>query len=292
LQSKDPKTTRNVLITGASRGIGRETALTLAEKGFRVWAGVRDPGVASELEKEAAHRAGILHCVRLDVTDEVSRSQAIETILERDHCIHALVNNAGIVRLAYFEDLTLEEIREIFEANLFGAMALTRKVIPVMRPARNGRIVMMSSIGGRIGSMASTGYAASKFALEGFSESLWLELAPLNIHVSIIEPGIVGTDIWDRENRVAHGARDGSSPYQDWFERAQTLADSLVASATVTPRQVAMAVHRALTEPRPALRYVIGNRAKSVLALRRVLPNWLFEKVYFGQILKRVTGGR
>ena len=281
---------KSVLVTGASRGIGRETALTLAENGFRVWAGVRDVENSLALEKEALDRGGKLTCIHLDVTDEDSHAKALQTILDEDSSLFALVNNAAVVYRGYLEDLTMAEIREILETNLIGVIALTRRVTPVMRRAQNGRIIIMSSIGGKIGTMGLTGYIASKFALEGFGESLYLELHPLNIHVSLIEPGIVKTELWNPKQRVSKGGNNTDSPYYDWFQRAEELADSLVKSATVTPSQVALTIHRALSESNPALRYGIGRRAKAVLVLRRILPDRVFDRLYFGQIMKRVTG--
>ncbi len=281
-----------VLVTGASRGLGLETALSLAERGFHIWAGVRDGSRKQFVERAAQDRGVFLDTVPLDVTDTGSVDRAISHILERSGHLYGVVNNAGVTCRGYFEDLTDDEIRRIFEVNVFGTMNVTRRVLPHLRSARHGRIIVMSSIAGRVGSMALTAYVASKFALEGFSESLSLELSPLGLQVVIIEPGIVETEIWNPERRAASHARDPQGPYYNWFCREEKEADALVHSSKTKPRDVAVAVWRALTVKRPRLRYVVGRRASLVLAMRRHLPGELFERIYFKEVLRRITGHR
>ena len=142
----------------------------------------------------------------MDVTHTDSVSEAVEQIVAEDGRLYGLVNNAAVTLRGYFEDLSEEEIRRTLEVNLFGVMNVTRTVLPHLRANGAGRIVMMSSVGGRIGSMGLTAYVASKFGLEGFSESLSLELAPLGINVVIIEPRIVPTEMWRNGRRVASRA--------------------------------------------------------------------------------------
>jgi len=187
---------KGVLVTGASRGLGREIALGIAQAGFRVWAGVRDPHHADYLGQAAKQRGVDLETVFLDVTDAASIDVAVRTITAQGP-LYALVNSAGITGRAYFEDFPEDKLRQIFEVNVFGTMNVTRRVLPVLRSAGVGRIVTLTSIGGRIGTMGLAPYIASKFALEGFNESLWLEMKPLGVDVVIVEPGMVKTDIWD-----------------------------------------------------------------------------------------------
>lgn len=281
-----------MLVTGAAGSLGLETALTLAERGFRVFASTRTSAQETEIRDAARVRGVAIETVTLDVTSEPSIAEALRSVVQRSGNLYGVVNNAGVTLRGYFEDLDDAEIRRVFEVNVFGTMAVTRHALLYLREARRGRIVIMSSIAGRIGSMALTAYVASKFALEGFAESLALEVEPLGIHVAIIEPGIVRTNIWEKNRRVALGALDSSRPYVEWFRRAEEQADKLVRSSKLTPGVVAAGVARALTDRRPRLRYMIGNRASLVIALRRHLPGEWFERLYFGEVLRRVTGRR
>lgn len=279
----------SVLITGASNGLGKEMALYLAERGFQVYATMRDVSQESDLQAAAGSRNVQLRVLPLDVTDGVSIQKAVDTIVQEAGGIYAVVNNAGIGLRGYFEDLSETEIRQVFEANVFGVMAVTKAALPHMRLARRGRIVFISSVGGRIGSVGVSAYCASKFALEGFGESLTQEVAPLGLRVVLIEPGIVATERWTSNRALAKGANDPRSPYFAWFCRAEQEADKLVQRSTTSAADVAVAVHRALTVERPRLRYMVGRKAKFVLGLRRCLPGEWFERFYFGLVMRRVT---
>ena len=279
-----------VLITGASTGMGLETSVHLAERGFRVYATMRDLGKREALEAEAARRGASLEVLRLDVTDPASIREAVAIMVEQSGGVYGVVNNAGIELRGFFEDLTDEELRRPFETNVFGTMAVTRAVLPDMRAARRGRIVVLSSVGGKIGSMGLSAYCASRFALEGFAESLSQELMPLGIYVSLVEPGITKTDHWTSPNHaVAKRATSPDSPYRAWFERLDTLTRQLVESSPTKPSQVAAAIQAALSAKRPKLRYMVGRRASLVVKLRRYVPERLFEQLYFGTIIRRVT---
>jgi NAD(P)-dependent dehydrogenase (short-subunit alcohol dehydrogenase family) len=278
-------------VSGATRGIGLATALMLAAHGFRVWAGFRRDEDAAAIAEAAAARGVDLHPVRLDVTDAGSACDVVERIAA-DGPLYGVVNNAAVTLRGYFEDLSEPEIRQTLEVNLFGVMNVTRAALPHLRRAGTGRLIMMSSVGGRIGSMGLTAYVASKFGLEGFSECLKLELAPMGIDVVIIEPGIVRTAMWGEGRRIAAAARDARGLYHHWFTRAEEEADNLVRSSRLTPDDVARVVVMALTAKRPRLRYTVGRRASMVMWLRRHLPGETFERFYFGEVIKRVTGGR
>lgn len=284
--------TGGVLITGAGTGLGLEMACSLAASGFNVYAGVLDSSQCQHVEAQAAARNVKLETLRLDVTDQQSIETAVRTVVEQTGGIYGLVNNAGISLRGYFEDLDEGEIRQTFEVNLFGTMAVTRAVLPYMRQARDGRLVFISSIGGHIGAMARTAYCASKFAVEGFAESLMQEVTPLGVKVSIVAPAIVKTERWTTNRGIARRASDPSSPYYDWFQGEEKLADMLVRTSPTTPADVAAAVGQALSVQRPRLRYLVGSRARLLLALRRYIPGELFERLYFGEIIRRVTGSR
>ena len=281
---------RAVLVTGASSGLGLECSLHLAECGFRVFATMRDLGRRGALDAEAARRGAGVEVLPLDVTDDASIRAAVDEIVARAGGIYGLVNNAGIQLRGYFEDLSAEDLAEVFETNLFGVMAVTRAVVPHLRKAGQGRIVVMDSIAGRIGAPALSAYCATKFALEGFAEALALEMRLVGVGVSLIEPGIVKTGIWGANRRVAARALDPASPYYRWFARAEKLADRMVASAPNRAVDVARAVHKALSARRPRLRYVVGLRPRLLLALRSWLPGESFERLYAGAVIRKITG--
>ena len=281
--------TSKVLITGAGTGLGLETALTLAERGFNVYASVLDAAQKARVIEEASQRGVTLHAPIMDVTDEAAVQATVEAITAAEGAFLGVVHNAGISLRGYFEDCDDDEIRKVFEVNLMGAMVVTRAVLPTMRQAGSGRLIFVSSVGARVASMGRTAYCASKFALEGFAESLMQEITPLGIHVSIVEPAIIKTERWTVHRGIARRAQDPSSPYYAWFQRQEQLADELVRTSPTTPEQVADTIYRALTEQRPRLRYIVGKRARLVITLRRYLPGELFERFYFGEAMKRVT---
>lgn len=277
-----------VLITGTSSGIGLETAVYLAERGFQVFATMRNLSRRDRLDAEATRRSVQLEVLQLDVTDRASIETAINTIVARSGGIYGLVNNAGIQLRGFFEDLSDAEIHQVFETNVFGTMAAARAVLPYMRVARRGRIVIITSVGGRIGSLALSVYCATKFALEGFGESLALEMALLGVQVALVEPAIIKTDIWGKNRGVAKGALDPNKPYYAWFRESERLADGLVGTSPTQPVDVARAVYRALTARRPRLRYMVGRRMALVMALRRYLPGELFERIWFYEMTRRI----
>lgn len=281
---------QSILVTGASSGLGLETALHLAETGRRVFATMRDLGRRSRLDEESGRRGLALEALELDVTRPDSIEAAVRTVLERCGSIGGLVNNAGIQVRGYFEDLSVEDIRGVFDTNVFGTMAVTRAVLPHMRAAGRGRIVMVSSIGGRIASPAMSAYCASKFALEGFSEALALEAKLVGVDVVLVEPGIVKTEIWGRNRNPAAAATSMTSPYRSHFDRHERFTDRFVDRAPTSARDVARTIGIVLEAKSPRLRYVVGRRAGFILALRKHLPGELFNRLYL-RALERVASG-
>ena len=279
----------SILITGAATGLGREMAIYLAGRGFRVYGTTRDARQADELNALARTRNLPIRVLTMDVTDPQSIDRAVQTIVAEAGGLYGVINNAGIGLRGYFEDLTAEEIQQVFDANVFGLMAVTKAVLPYMRKARRGRILLISSVGGRIGSLGVSAYCATKFAVEGFGESLFQELAPLGVNVVLIEPGIVKTERWTINRGLAKGALNPDSPYRDWFRQAEKESETLVRASTATPTDVAAIVHQALTAKRPKLRYMVGRKAKLAVALKRWMPGESFERLYFGIIMRRVT---
>ena len=279
----------SILVTGAATGLGKEMALYLAERGFQVYGTTRDARQADELNALARERNIQLRILPLDVTNPDSIEQTVRTIIDECGGIYGVINNAGIGLRGYFEDLADDEIRRLFDANVFGLMAVTRAVLPYMRQARRGRIILISSVGGRIGALGVSAYCSTKFAVEGFGESLFQEVAPLGIRVVLIEPGIIKTERWTTNRGLARGALNQASPYHNWFRQVEKESDQLVQASTATPADVAALVYRALTLDKPKLRYMVGWKAKLAVALKRWIPGELFERLYFGIIMRRVT---
>ena len=281
-----------VLITGAGTGFGLATALFLAKRGYRVYASVPDLGQQEAMMAAAAEHRVSLSVLQLDVTAPASIQSAVNTIVAESGGIYGLVNSAGIGLRGFFEDLSETEIRRLFEVNVFGVMAVIRAVLPHMRAAHCGRIVIISSAGGRIATMTLSGYCAGKFALEGFGESLALEVAPLGLHVSLVEPGLVMTPHFTVNRGRARAAVDPQSPYYTWFVQHEKMVDRILQARRITPTDVAQVVYRALQAKRPRLRYVVGRGARLLIALRRYLPGELFERLYFGLVIRIVTRPR
>ena len=281
-----------VLITGAGTGFGLASALRLARRGFRVFATVPDPAQEEGVAAAAAAAGVRVHVLPLDVTDPDSITRAVSAVVEQAGGIYALVNNAGLGLRGFFEDLADDEIRHLFAVNVFGAMAVTRQVLPHLRRARRGRLVFLSSAGGRIGDMTLSGYCSTKFALEGLGESLLLELAPLGIFVSLIEPGVAMTPHFTVNRGWARSAVDPSSPYYGWFVRHERMVDDLLRAGRITADDVGAAVERALTARRPRLRYVVGRGARLMIALHRYLPAETFARLYARFAVRMVTHPR
>jgi NAD(P)-dependent dehydrogenase (short-subunit alcohol dehydrogenase family) len=280
---------RTVIVTGCSSGLGLETAVYLAERGFRVCATMRDIRKRERLDREAGRRGVALDVLPLDVTNEPAVRAAIDSVADRYGDLYGVVNNAGVLLRGFFEDLGDDEIRQVFETNVFGTMAVTRAVLPHLRRAGRGRVVIISSIGGRLGSPALTAYCGSKFALEGFGEALVQEVQPLGVHVSLVAPAMIVSEMWRGNRGLARGSTNPASPYHDSFLNEERWADEWLASSPTQPADVADAVYSALTVDRPPLRYVVGKRAARVLALRSLLPGELFERFYFGLTLRHTT---
>lgn len=272
------------VITGSSSGIGLLTAVELARSGFQVVATMRDLSRRPRLD-EVARKAGVepyIDVRRLDVTDFDLIPSLVERVLHDYGRIDVLVNNAGFALAGFAEDLTLAEIRSQFETNFFGHVAMTQAVLPSMRHQRSGHIIMVSSISGLHGALAISSYSASKFALEGWSESLRLELNPLGIKLVLVEPGSFETDIWTRNSRIAQKALDGSSPNR---ERGQRMRDRVQAIRKADPILVARRIARIAVDPSPRLRHLVGTDAHIQLLLKRVLP-WKWHERLVARVLK------
>jgi NAD(P)-dependent dehydrogenase (short-subunit alcohol dehydrogenase family) len=279
-----------VIVTGASTGLGLETALRLADEGFTVFAGVRDLATRPDVLDAAAERRVQVAVLSLDLTDRESIDQAVATVMTATGSVFALVNNGGIGLRGCLEDCTEGEIRRVFETNVLGTIAVTKAVLPHMRAAGCGRVVTVSSVGGRVSGFGVSVYCASKFAEEGLGEGLALELAPFGIQSVIVEPGIIDTSRWRSHRGTAKGASDPASPYHDLFWASEAEADRIVERSPTRASDVAEAIHTAVTAEQPRMRYVVGRGAAVVIALRRYLPQTLFERLYFASQVRRLEG--
>jgi NAD(P)-dependent dehydrogenase (short-subunit alcohol dehydrogenase family) len=277
-----------VLITGSGHGLGLETALHLAQRGFRVVATVRNLDQRPAIDEAAAARGVALDVVQLDLDDADSIRSAVEGVVSSHGGIFGLVNNGSIGLRGCLEDTTDEEVRRVYETNVLGTITLTRAVLPHMRTAGRGRVVNISSVGGRISAFGVGIYCSSKFALEGLSESLALEVEPFGIKVVVIEPGIINTTRWSANRGTAAGAEDPSSPYYRLFQESEAAADRLVKRSKTTPAHVAAAVHHALTAENPKLRTIVGRPASVAVAARRYFPERMFDRLYHGTFMKRI----
>ena len=275
---------RAVLITGASSGFGLLTSVALATRGWRVLATMRDLNRRERLET-AAKEAGVLDRIEihaLDVTNSDQIAALAQTIEKRSEPLHALINNAGFAVAGFAEHVSDAELRRQFDTNFFGAAAVTRALIPLFKRQRFGHIVMLSSISGRIGSPGVGSYAASKFALEGWSEALRFELKSLGIHVVLIEPGSFETDIWTRNATISAGTLAlGADPNSAEAARLDRWRRKIEqpGKKRANPKYVAEFIAGILANPQPRLRYSFGTDAWVGLALRKILPWSVFERI-------------
>lgn len=261
---------RSLLITGCSSGIGAATAAMLHKRGWRVFATARK---AADVERLAA--AGY-EAMALDVTNPASIAAAVAEVAERtDGRIDALVNNAGIAVPGAVEDLDRAALLAQFEPNLFGAIELTHRVLPLMRRQGHGRIVMISSVLGLVSMPWRGAYCASKFALEAITDSLRMELRGSGIHVSLVEPGPIESRFRDHsiENFDRHVGGEASAHRRTYARlRAQTGAHKNREPFTLPPEAVARRIVHALESPRPKRRYYVTFPAYLMAFLRRILP--------------------
>jgi NAD(P)-dependent dehydrogenase (short-subunit alcohol dehydrogenase family) len=270
---------RSILITGASTGIGKACALYLDSIGFNVFAGVRRESDGNDLRENSSGR---LTPVLIDVTDSQSIASAVKFVSDKvdDAGLTALVNNAGIVTASgLLEFLPIAEIRKLLEVNLIGNIAVTQAFLPLIRKG-HGRIINMGSISGIMPQPYLAPYSASKAALEAITTSLKLELKPWRIPVSIIEPGIVYTPMWDKAETVAvHTAKNSPQEAIDLYGPTINAIVAILKNkkrikmVAVSIDVVARTVARVLTAKRPRTRYIVGWDAKLAAFLTWALPN-------------------
>ena len=270
---------RVAVITGSSSGFGLLTTVELARRGYRVVATMRNLERRGRLD-EAAVAAGVAERIdvrRLDVTDTPAIAPVVEGIVCDYGRIDVLVNNAGFAMAGFIEDLRLEEIREQLDTNFFGHVAMTKAVLPVMRAQRSGHILMISSINGRAATPVVSSYSASKWALEGWSEALRMEMLAVGVKVVLIEPGAFQTDIWDRNVKIGERVLDPSSPNAERGRRYSEYVKTKVVKRDA--RVVARKIADVADDPNPRLRYLVGPDAHMMTWIKALLPWKVYERL-------------
>ena len=261
--------TRVILVTGASAGIGRSTVQRFASAGWQVAATMRRPEDGRDLATVAGVRV-----FPLDVTSTTSVEAAVSAVHESFGRIDAVVNNAGYGADGVFEAMDDELIRRQFETNVFGLMRVTRAVLPLLRRQGSGTLVQVSSMGGRVTFPLYSIYNGTKWAVEGFSESLAFELRPFGIRVRLVEPGKIRTEFYGRSRERAAVPVDGG--YDDFVARCEAISLATGRAAGSSPELVAETIHRAVVERGWRLRYPVASPAPLLMRLRRVLPESWF----------------
>ncbi|MGL4172507.1 MAG: oxidoreductase [Actinomycetota bacterium] len=260
-------TAQVALITGASSGIGEQTALGLQNAGFTVY------GVARRVDRMKDLAAQGITTFAMDVTDDATMTSGVERIINEAGRIDVLVNNAGYGSYGAVEDVPIEEARRQFDVNLFGLGRLVQLALPQMRAQGQGRIINVSSIGGKFYEPLGAWYHATKFAVEGFSDSLRIELASFGIDVVIIEPGPIITE-WNQISRDSLAETSKGGAYEKLAERVIRVlkrADSPPMGSP--PDVVARKIVHAATTTRPKVRYPVGRGAGTIVRTRKVLPD-------------------
>jgi len=273
----DADSSRYLLVTGASTGIGAACAVECARRGMTVFAGVRNLEAGERLRGQAG---ASLIPVQLDVTEADSIKQAAEVVRSTvgESGLVGLINNAGIAISGPLEFVPIALLRKQLEVNVVGQIAVTQAVLPLLRQAQ-GRIVNMGSIAGRAAAPMIGPYAASKFALEALTDSLRLEVQPFGIHVSIVEPGAIATPIWSKSGAMADemeaaSSREAKALYGEMIGRVRDVFTQ-AAQRAISTDAVVEAVWHALTAARPKTRYLVGTDAK----LRAFMVKWLPDRV-------------
>ena len=255
---------RVALVTGASTGIGRATAMLLADRGFRVFGTMRNPTNGINVRR--------VELVPLEVRDDQSVRSCVQTVLGRAGRIDVLVNNAGYTLVGSLEETGIEEAKDLFETNFFGVLRVSQTVLPIMREQRSGRIANVGSVVGFLPAPYQGIYGASKHALEGYSQSLDHEVRQFGIRVSVIEPGFTRTNITENSQLVSHPL---GAYAKDRGHVLEALRDNIAKGED--PFRIASIVFEAVTSSNPRLRYIAGREAKFVSRLRRFAPSRIFD---------------
>lgn len=264
-----------VLITGCSTGIGRACALQLARSGWPVYATARRLESVQDLEEQGCK------ILQLDVCDEASMTEAVAAVEQAEGAVGVLINNAGYGSEGPVEEVPMAEVRHQFETNVFGLTRMIQLVLPAMRRQGWGKIVNMSSMGGRLTLPGGGFYHATKYAVEALSDALRFEVAGFGVDVIVVEPGAIKTEFGNTAKGAIEKVGEDGSPYAEFNRRvAAAIHDAYegkMAAMAAGPEAVADVVQRAITARRPKTRYIVTVGARTLLTLRRLLPDRAFD---------------
>ncbi len=272
--------TGTVLITGGTDGLGKAIALLLAREGYRVFATGRNAERRGQLEEEARTENLAIRVVEMDVCDDASVERSVAEVLAAAGGIDVLINNAGLGYYVVMEEISMQDLRQQFETNFFGVVRVTQRVLPGMRQRGRGRIVNMSSIAGKFSLPLFGPYSGSKFALEGMTDALRLELYPFGIEVVLIEPGYIPTGFQGaaREHSYAY-FKNPNSPYARVYRSYEQARKSLDRQGVAdTPEDCARVVLRALRDTPPKARYTVTRTAAIASLAKRLLTDRMVDR--------------
>ena len=267
------------VVTGSSSGIGLAASLALAKNGYLTYATMRNLAKQDSIQSVAEKEHLPVRTVQLDVTDENSVKNAIQSILSESGRIDLLVNNAGYGMTGAFEDIGMDEIKSLYETNVFGVIRVTQAVLPIMRKQGSGRIINISSGAGRIGYPGGSAYVSSKFALEGLSESMAFEVEQFGIKTVLVEPGFIRTNF--AENIVtAKKAQDPNSPYsQTMMQMKSSSHRRRMIENAPDADLVASVIVEAATAKEPDLRYLAGKDVQQMVAAKKSMSDEEFQNM-------------
>jgi NAD(P)-dependent dehydrogenase (short-subunit alcohol dehydrogenase family) len=265
------------VVTGSSSGIGLATSIALARNGYLTYATMRNLAKRDSIQSIADKQHLRIRVVQLDVTDENSIKSAIQSILSEAGRIDLLVNNAGYVLTGAFEDIGINEIKALYETNVFGVIRVTQSVLPIMRKQGSGRIINISSGAGRIGYPGGSAYVSSKFALEGLSESMAYEIEQFGIRTVLVEPGFVRTKIGENME-ISKKTQDPNSPYSQMMQMMSSNQERMLENGSDADL-VASVVAEAATAKEPNLRYLAGKDVQQMMAAKKSMSDEEFQKM-------------
>src|ERR1700726_3768177 len=286
---------KNVLITGATDGLGKAAALLLARHGYRVFAAGRSAEKRRHLDELARRQELPLETVDMDVCEDASVKEGVAAVISKAGSVDVLINNAGIIYVTTVEDTSMEDWRRQFETNFFGVVRVTQEVLPHMRTRRRGRILMVSSVSGIITPPTHGPYSSSKHAMEGLSNALRLEMYPFGVEVILIEPGYIATNLANvaAELMAPYADKIAAGPYAKVYAGAFAGASSARKKSKTTTEDCARVMLRAIEAASPKARYGVTPLATMAKWAKRLLPDSAIDSIIrrrYGIVRDRSSG--